>query len=324
MTFNNPVLSSTLRVIKNAKSVSLNHKKIESLAMELSKAGVTVPDWPGRELHLVTKDIRRLLDYIIVLDSLNFCFWSENDVEKWRIDHDGMKYGGYFALALALKRFFEANPAKADFKYLAQISFGEFSDIFKGDGVIPLLKKRWEILRAVSRVVLDKYSGNSERLVLSGSHQASKFVSKMAKELPSFNDEAMYNGKKVYLWKRAQILAADIYGATRGAGVGYFEDLDYLTAFPDYKLPQILNYWGVMEYSPGLLKKIKEKQLIKAGSKEEVELRSATVWAVEYLKEALTKNGRRLRSFEIDWFLWSESKRVQMNRTHHLTETIYY
>ena len=150
MTFNNPVLSSTLRVIKNAKSVSLNEKKIESLALDLSKAGITVPEWPGRELHLKTNDTRRLLDYILVLNSLNFCFWSQNDADKWHVEYEGMKYGGYFALALALRKFFESNPAKTDFRYLAQISFGEFSSAFKGVGILPLVKKRWEILRAVS------------------------------------------------------------------------------------------------------------------------------------------------------------------------------
>ena len=323
MPITNPVLSSTGYVLKRAKSVALNGEKLKKVADEWAKMQVSPPAWP-EDFHLRTKDVRQLLDYIIILDSLNFCFWSENDADKWHIDYDGERYSGYFALAVALKRFFETNPKKATFEYLQNITFAEFSQIFAGEGKLLLLKKRYEILTSVAKAMVTKYSGNSERLVLSGSHLTSKFVPLVAKNLPSFNDEAEYEGKKVYFWKRAQILASDIHGATYGGGIGYFEDLEYLTAFADYKLPQILNYWGILEYSPKLNEKIKDKVLIKAGSKEEVEIRSATVWAVEYLKEELARCGKRMRSFEIDWLLWNESKRVQMTRPHHLTQTIFY
>ncbi|MEK7195635.1 MAG: queuosine salvage family protein, partial [Patescibacteria group bacterium] len=98
----------------------------------------------------------------------------------------------------------------------------------------------------------------------------------------------------------------------------------YLTAFPDYKLPQILNHWKVMEYSPKLAEKIKLRTELKPGSNEEVEIRSATVWAVEYINEELKARGVRLKSFEIDWLLWNESKRIEMSEQHHLTTTIFY
>ncbi|OGI98615.1 hypothetical protein A3H53_01200 [Candidatus Nomurabacteria bacterium RIFCSPLOWO2_02_FULL_40_10] len=323
MSITNPVLYSTKRVVDRAKNVTINGEKLKKVAEEWAKMQVSPPAWP-EDFHLRTKDVRQLLDYIIVLDSLNFCFWSENDEDKWHIDYDGEKYSGYFALSLALKRFFESYPKKATFEYLQNITFAEFSQMLAGEGKLLFLKKRYEILSSVAKAMVEEYSGNSERLVLSGSHLASKFVPLVAKNLPSFNDEAEYDGKKVYFWKRAQILASDIHGATSGRGIGYFEDLDYLAAFADYKLSQILNYWGILEYSPKLNEKIKDKVLIKAGSKEEVEIRSATVWAVEYLKEELERRGRRMRSFEIDWLLWNESKRVQMTKPHHLTQTIFY
>lgn len=319
----NPVLSSTLYVVKHAKDVSINAGKIDKLAEEWIRIRVVPPLWP-KDFHFETKDTRRLLDYVLILDSLNFCFWSKDESQKWHIKYGGEKYSGYFGLALALKKFFEEDPKKSTFNYLVNISFPEFVKIFAGEGKFLLLKDRWEIVRAVSKVIFQTYNGNSERLVLSGSHQVSKFVPLVARKLPSFNDEAEYGGKKVYFWKRAQILAGDIYGVTEGCGVGYFEDLDYLTAFADYKLPQILSYAGVLEYSPKLLKKIREQNLIKAGSCEEIEIRSATIWAVEYLKEAFLKHGGRMRSFEIDWLLWNESKRIQMVKPHHLTQTTFY
>jgi len=319
----NPVLASTLAVVRKSKSVTISRKEVTRLAEGWSKSRVSAPIW-DTEHHLESNDTRRLADYVILLDSLNFCFWAPDEGNKWSVDYRGEIYRGYFALSTSLKKFFENEPKKANFNYLSQISFEEFSSIFQGEGVLQLLKKRWEIVRAVSKFLADNYSGNSERFVLSGGHKAAKLVPKIAGELPYFNDEATYGGKKVYLWKRAQILVGDIYGITKGVGVGYFDDLDYLTAFPDYKLPQILNHWKVIEYSPKLVEKIKFRTELKPGSNEEVEIRSATVWAVEYLKEELRARGVRLKSFEIDWLLWNESKRIEMSKPHHLTATIFY
>ena len=124
--------------------------------------------------------------------------------------------------------------------------------------------------------------------------------------------------------KRAQILGADIYGAFDGRGVGYFGDLDYLTTFADQKIPQILNHFGILEYSRKLSEKIRHKKIIKIGSKEEVEIRSAAIWAIEYLKGELKKSGRKLYSFEIDWILWNKSQTEKINNPYHLTKTIYY
>jgi len=41
----------------------------------------------------------------------------------------------------------------------------------------------------------------------------------------------------VFLYKRSQILIADIYAAFQGKGFGEFHDIDKLTMFPDYRVP---------------------------------------------------------------------------------------
>lgn len=319
----NPVLASTLAVLKKSKSVTLSRKEVARLAESWIRSHVSAPIW-GNEHHLKSPETRRLIDYVILLDSLNFCLWVPDESNRWEVDYGGEIYRGYFALAVSLKKFFEKEPKKANFNYLSEISFEEFVAILQAGGTLQLLKKRWEITKAVSRLLVKNYHGNSERFVLSGGHKAAKLVPRIASELPSFDDEASYGGKKVYLWKRAQTLVGNIHGITGGVGAGYFNDLDYLTASPDYKLPQILNHWKIIEYSPKLAEKIKFRTELKAGSNEEVEIRGATVWAIEYLKEELRNRGARLESFEIDWLLCNESKRIEMSKPHHLTTTIFY
>ena len=187
--------------------------------------------------------------------------------------------------------------------------------------------KRWEIVRWDSQAILSQ--GGPKNFVLLAKHKFSELI-RLIMNLPSFYDVTHYDHKEshsyfeVYLLKRAQILAVDIYGAFNGQGIGYFEDLDYPTAFPDYKLPQVLEHWGILEYSPALREKIKNKIIIPSSSKEEVEIRSATVWAVEYLKKELAMRGMQFYSFEIDWLLWEASQNEEMLLPHHYTHTTAY
>jgi len=360
----NPVRETTLYVVESAKNVQINRKKIKELAKKWFDRDIKVPARSSEDI-LDIDDVGKVLDYLILLDTVNFCFWPSYvkamewqalstrasdgrfsfktefsnvcvQKEKWSIEYYGKKYDGYFAMSLALKRFFEENLEKANFKYFSEVPFKDFVAIFKGRGELQFLKERWNGAKAISRVFLEKYGGDSMVFVESAEGKFSILVPKILEELPTFDDLADYRGRKIYFLKRAQILAADIcfafkkenssanFSGKAEKGIGYFDDLDYLTAMADYKLPQILQYYRVLEYSSGLEKKIENKILISAGSEEEVEIRAATVWAVEYLKEELAALGKNFYSYEIDWILWVESQKEKMKNNYHLTKTIYY
>ena len=57
----------------------------------------------------------------------------------------------------------------------------------------------------------------------------------------------------VALYKRAQILVADIWACCAGAGYGAFTDIDTVTAFADYRIPQLLVWFDVLQYSDSLM-----------------------------------------------------------------------
>ena len=335
----NPVRNSTLKVVKNSKDVKINFEKIKSLAKkwarpepaERTKAKLNIPKWPSG-MHFKGKTDEQTLSYLILLDALNFCFWAEKpNGKRWEISYEGKKYNGYFALSLALKEFFIKNPNKANFNYLKNISFEEFKKILQGGKNIQFLKKRRQITKKISAYILKKY-GSAENFILSANHKLSVLVPKIANELYSFKDETSLNKKKVYILKRAQILAIDILGTFNNKGAGYFTDPEYATAFADYKVPQILHTLGIIEYSPRLMQIIAKKRLIKAFSREEIEIRSATIWAVEYLQKELKKCGKKLYPFQIDWLLWNKSqdrpfsklRARKMALPYHLTKTFYY
>jgi len=73
--------------------------------------------------------------------------------------------------------------------------------------------------------------------------------------------------------KRAQILVADLWACFEGAGPGEFRDIDKITMFADYRVPQILNSMNCLIYSPTLEGAIKDKKEIASGSSWEIQLR---------------------------------------------------
>ena len=72
------------------------------------------------------------------------------------------------------------------------------------------------------------------------------------------------------MYKRVQILVGDLWGAFEGKDYGKFNDIDKLTMFPDYRVPQILYHVGIFEYSEDAEQTIKSFSEIPAGSKLEV------------------------------------------------------
>ena len=135
----------------------------------------------------------------------------------------------------------------------------------------------------------------------------------------------------IHIWLafRAQIFVGDLWGAFKGEGLGYFEDIDMLTMFADYRVPVTLLEFGVLEYSEELKQLVQSKTVISPGSEMEVEIRSCTVQAVEMIIQQMRKTFEDQslvpRSLELDWFLWQAGeKRRDVSDPHHRVLTIFY
>ncbi|MCX6789556.1 MAG: queuosine salvage family protein [Candidatus Gribaldobacteria bacterium] len=315
------VLSTTQYVAEHSHQVKINQAAIERLAEKIKSQ--PLPTW-DTTIHSAGNP-QETAQYIFLLDSLNFCFWADKGQPRWTITHGSKQINGYFALALALKKALKRYPI-LDANFLAKISRQDFADIFASSNgqTIPLFEKRLAITRQTGQVLAKKYNGQASNIVKAAKKSASKLIELLLRDFPSFRDTAVFGGKKIYLLKRAQILTGDIWGALGGQGLGEFKDIDQLTCFADYKIPQILYHFGILEYSPQLLQKIKNENLITAGSSTEVEIRANTIVAVEMLKKELAKLGRNLPSFQIDWILWNMSQKIKMPTPYHKTRTIYY
>lgn len=317
------VLETTQKVIEQSREVYLDHRVLSDLAREQARGTLSRPGWDPR-YHFYDGTLQTVL-YFLVLDSLNFCFWPAAGTDRWEIDYEGERLSGYYGLAAALKQAVEDGRPVLEPKYLAALTGNDLRSLLGGRGLLQLPEERGAILRETGQVLLENFAGDPGRLLEPAAGSAAALVRLVAAAFPSFRDTAVYDGQTVTFYKRAQILAADLYGAFGGRGWGAFRDLDRLTAFADYKLPQVLRHLGILNYSGTLARKIDRLELLTPGSPEEVEIRAHTIWAVELIRRETAAAGLKIKAFEIDWLLWNLGQQDAFReKPYHRTRTIYY
>ncbi len=180
-------------------------------------------------------------------------------------------------------------------------------------------------MHEVGRVLLERYDGQFAHAVKQAEGSAVKLTLLLAQDFSSFRDVARYRGREVRFFKRAQICVADLHGAFSGGHWGTFSDLDKLTIFADYKLPQVLRHYGLLEYQHSLAERVDKQELLAAGGEAEVELRAATIWACELLRREMSDvAGSIITAVEIDQLLWYLGQSASDMRPYHRTRTIYY
>jgi hypothetical protein len=317
------VLSTTRFVVDHARDVTIDPRAVQSVADRIA-AGPQEPAAYDCDRHLCGTD-PAVANFVLVLDTLNFSFWPDPGETRWRVAYRGEAVNGYWALVAALRRALDEGVPLLDAAYLADMSEVALAHLLRGEGVIPLLAERAAALREVGAGLRDRSAGQCVNMIERAGRNAPRLTSLLAAEFSSFDDVASYAGRPVQLYKRAQICCSDLYGASGGAGWGALSDLDRLTAFADYKVPQVLLQLGVLVYSEALARAVDERVLLPRGSPAEVEIRAATIWAVEELRRALVGRGVALRAFEIDWHLWNLGQDLPPDtKPYHLTRTIYY
>ncbi len=314
------VLQTTAYVIEHANHVWIDHSAIERAADSLAQRRVQPPAW-NYEYHYFDAT-PRTVNYLFLLDALNFSFWGE---PRWTIEYNGQVLDGYWALAASLKRAIEVDPQIVDGDRLAHTSPDVLERVLRGEGRIPMFPDRWRNMRELGTALTNLWEGQAARLVELADHDAARLARLVAENFASFNDVTVYKDRPVHFFKRAQIIVTDLWGAFGGTDWGAFENVEELTAFADYKLPQILRAWGALTYAPALADKVDNKMPINKDSEEEIEIRAATLWGVEFLRQALAERGRKLWSVQVDWILWEASqKEIAGAKPYHRVRTIYY
>lgn len=309
--------------MQNASSARVNQKAIPNVARMIASGDYARPV-VEQDQPFIGESVEQAATWCFLLDSLNFCFWAVDEEQKWRVQDAGGRWReGYWALVAALLRGIGQDRGWLDPQRMRHASRKDVERLLAGQGEIPLLQER-------HRAVIELGGGLAGRdgawkFVSGAEGDVLEFVDHVISTLPGFRDEAEYHGRPVGLYKRAQILAQDLSLVLQAWDQVPFGNLEALTAFADYKIPQLLRDEQVLVYDAGLAEKVDSLTELSAGSPEEIEIRAAMIEAIELVNQELLKQGITMTSAQIDNILWTEAKqRGDSMKPHHRTRTIYY
>ncbi|XP_071816725.1 queuosine 5'-phosphate N-glycosylase/hydrolase-like isoform X2 [Apostichopus japonicus] len=334
-----PIRESSQFNAENCDEVTINEAAVDVLAEKLfnsfKKQEYSIQEWKHHKLH-PQKMVQETVDWIFIMDTLNFSFWSESNDKRYLVEFNGEKHSGYWALCAAIKRAVEEGIPITDPSYYAKITEEQLKQVFRSatNTPIPLLEQRRKNLHEAGKVLLEKFGGSFVNCILECDKSAQKLLDLIVTNFPSYRDVGTYKGKRVSILKRAQILIADIWACFEAKSFGEFHDIDSLTMFADYRVPQVLNYFGILEYSDVLMKALREDE-ISNGDPLELEIRGCSIWAVELIlkavrKKAQTNGGKALanvNSVVVDFYLWDYSKDHWQDMKHipiHRLRSTYY
>ncbi|KAG0309587.1 hypothetical protein BGZ99_000827 [Dissophora globulifera] len=310
------------------------------------------------------------VDWIFLVDLLNFSFWSEIDIDdtgvphpdRYRVTFHGKGYTGYWSMVAAINRALEEGIPITTPEFFAseeKLPDKEIERIFRSDTTeqVPLLLDRIRVMREAGKVLVEKFGGRFTNCIAQADNSALKLIDIVTSNFSSFRDEADFCGRKVQIFKRAQILIADLWACFQNQSYGEFKDIDEITMFADYRVPQALYHFHCLQYSPELLQVLDKGELIPNGSPMEVEIRGNSIWAVELIrqrilaliKEEVEEQQTRtetatpadtvvtpprmmtVNAILIDFFIWDFAKAAQLDLTMgerpvkvHRTRSVYY
>ena len=299
-----------------------SHVRVDDAALaQLATAMLSDPappawGWP----HLTDADAETVAAWTLLLSALNFCFWQ--DEPRWRVDGAD----GYMALAHALRRGHEASAAMVQPAVWAAWPVDALAGVLRGDEggapLPPMLAERHAVAAELGAWLVAAHGG-SAMSALAAAESAAAFAQTLAETLRGFRDVAEYRGRRVPLLKRAQIAAHDC-GAALGAQAppGLLERSG-LTAFADYKLPQVLRAAGALVYAPSLAALVDARAELAPGCEEEVEIRACTVVAVDRLVSLLGTGGRPVDAPVVDAMLWWRGQGLRA-QPYHRVRSIWY
>jgi len=315
------VRETTHAVVEGAKLVTLDDAAIEAWARAVDAADLR-PSAHDLLAHLPGSR-EQLANLILLIDALNFCFWSDDPIRiQWR----GRTYQRFNAMfiSLLLAAKFEPRWCRAD--YWLDVPAKEISEVLggKGQGRLLLLDERERIIRDVARTLLERFDGQFAYAVESVNGRAWPLAVLLMTNFDSFRDVSNYHGKAVYFLKRAQICALDLSIAWQTHGFNPLDGAEDLTAFADYRVPQALRHLGILKLVPDLAAAVDQGEELPRESDGEIEIRAATIQAVDRMYAAVQKLGKKAEVWQIDWYLWLLSHHEDVRVNHHRTRTVFY
>lgn len=310
------ILETNKFVVDNAKHVKINYEKAKELIEELLKFD---------NVHYLTKvpysvyemNTRDIVNFLLIYDSIDFSFWGN---PKWTIDANGKDLDGGIALLHCIFNLFNGRDSIEVYQQLENMTLEEFKNILKGNTDIPLLEERYKIVTGIAKIVNAKMNGNFYDTIKDMNTDQEVFRT-IINNFSSFQDTRTYKGQTIYFYKLAQLLTSDILHVIE---VKEQKDVDYssLLGCADYKIPQVMQGFGILEYDIELSSLLENKTEVEENSEYEVEIRASMIVVINYIWEQINRSIDRI---DINDFIWGKGQdKTKKYKPYHLTRTTSY
>ena len=312
----NKVLETSKFVVNKSKHVKINYYNANQLIEDLLNF---------ENAHYLTKipygvfdmNTRDIVNFLLIYDSIDFSFWGN---PKWTIDANGKNLDGGIALLHCIFNLFNGRDSIEVYQQLEKMSLDEFKEILKGNIQIPLLEERYKIVTDIAKIVNAKMNGSFYDSIKDMNIDQEIFKT-IISNFNSFEDTRTYDGKTIYFYKLAQLLTSDILHAIE---IKEQRNVNYsnLLGCADYKIPQVMQGFGILEYDSELSSVLETKTEIEENSEYEVEIRASMIVVINYIYEHIDKSIDRI---DINDFIWSKGQdKTKKYKSYHLTRTTSY
>jgi hypothetical protein len=347
----NNVRRTCRMVVQNNPYVKIQQDKLELLAQSIISQGGQATEWDADGWHYTGSTYRgsdnntvrqeRVALYVLALDAINFCFWphhpDDNDNEQKKKESNSLEYDH---LAIALRKLAELDDDSEstddyffDPRNLSKLTVDEMKAALEPQlqgHYLPNIQERCRLWNELGEaLLLHNHKGSALVMISTCGHSAPHLVQCIVQNFPGFRDETLYRGNWVALYKRAQIVVGDLNAALKLN----LENMDLLTTFADYRVPQVLRHWGALQYNPELAAKVDSQ--IELDPDEEVSIRAGTVVCVDELVKSVNSclmsssslSKEQMTAVTLDWHLWQVGEQMNQQgelKPHHRVKTIFY
>lgn len=303
----NELETSYKYVCDNSIDVKINYDKIDSLIelIESSKVSYWLDSNP---YNIMDMDVESIINFLLIYHTIgDYCFWGD---PKWTINTDKGNLDGSFAIMYIIVNRYIQNPN-------FNMTLDEFKELLKGNVEIPLLEDRYNNLVEMNNYLSNKSFYN----IIKDMTTDIELLEHIISNLKYFEDISDYNGNKILFYKRAQLLTSDILHV-RELKEKIKVDYTHLIGCADYKIPQVMRCYGMLEFSEYLSHKVDNMIPLDEKSNEEIEIRANTLEVINYIYEKLNKKYPRMDINDFIWLLGQDKSK--MTKPYHRTLTKHY
>jgi hypothetical protein len=328
-----PITGPAQDVVNESERVRIAPRAIVYMAAEIAAdSDESSADWlqagpPVVKTYLSSLSRRERIAFFTIFHCAGFSYWGD---PRWQIEADDTRYDGAMAWLICLSK----DKAFLSEDFLGSLNEDKWRSMVQGCDDIPmplsaerllLLQQLAPKLEQFTNLIENKATANGTASGTTSATSALGLAFYIAANLPGFNDCSHYRGLKLPFLKRAQLLASDlnqIFAAENNPLI----DLDQLTAFADYKIPQLLREKEILIYDDELARIVDSGEEIAPGSQAEIEIRANTIIVVEKLRIELLRARLEYDARTIDAKLWRAAQKLDRTKVkpYHRCRTINY